>query len=147
MRTLSKAVGAAMLVAGMACGGGGGDGGGIGPGGPGEIAIRVTLPAGNIDGVLLVRVSGDVVPAVLNRGFQMRAVGAGGSTVHVIARGALQGSLVIAALCIPRIEDIGNYSVDIIQAAADQAGAYAKRTLSGYVGELDQSTITARQSC
>lgn len=148
MRKQSIVATAMVVVAGVACGGGGGDGGGgTGPSGPGEIAIRVTLPSGNTDGVLLVRVSGDVVPAVLNRGFQMRAVGVGGSTVHIIARGAMQGSLAIAALCIPRIEDVGNYTVDVIQAAAGQAGGYAKRTISGYVGELDQATLTKRQSC
>lgn len=148
MRTQSKAAVAAMLIAGMACGGGSGDGGGgTGPSGPGEIALRMTVPAGNTDGVILVKVSGDVVPSVVSRGLQVRAVGLGGSTVHIIARGTLQGNIVIAALCIPRIQDAGNYAVEVVQAAAGQSGAYAKRNIVGYSGRLDPTTVTSRANC
>jgi hypothetical protein len=148
MQPKSLAAVAAILMAGVACGGsGGGGGGGTGPSGAAEIGLRVTVPAGNTDGVLLVRVSGDVIPTVLDRGFQLRAVGTGGSTVHIIARGALQGNVVVAALCLPRIEDVANYSVQVIQAAASQAGGYAKRSIASYSGRLDQATIVARSGC
>lgn len=147
MRRLATVALAAILIGGPACGGGGGDGGGTGPSGPGEISLRITLPAGTADGVVLVRISGDVVSSVLPKGFQLRAVGVGGTTVHIIARGTLQGTTLLAALCIPRIEDEGRYTVELLQAAAGQAGGYAKRNLAGYVVELDRATIVARPQC
>ena len=135
------------IAAGAGCGGGGDGGGGTGPEGPGEVSIRLTVPAGTVDGIALVQVSGGTVAQVRSRGLQFRAVGVGGTTVHVIARGSLQGSLALAAVCLPRVEDLENYTAQLLQVAAGQAGGYVKRDITPYAVTLDPSSVTPVASC
>ena len=135
------------IAAGAGCGGGGDGGGGTGPEGPGQVSIRLTVPAGIVDGIALVQVSGGTVAQVLSRGLQFRAVGVGGTTVHVMARGTLQGSLALAAICVPRVEDLENYTAQLVQVAAGQAGGYAKRDITPYVVTLDPASVTPVANC
>ena len=139
---------AAGLVAGIACGGGDSGGGGTGPTGAAEVALEVTVPPGITDGAIFVLVTGGQVPQVLSRGgIQFRAVGTGTSSVHILARGSLQGRTVVAAVCIPSASALGNYSVQVVQAAAGQAGGYAKRDVAAYSARLDQGSLISRASC
>lgn len=136
------------IVTGAACASGdGGGGGGTGPDGPGEVNVRLTVPGGVVDGIALVQVTGGTVARVSNRGPQVRAVGVGGSTVHIIARGTLQGNVALAAVCIPQVEALSSYSVQVIQMAAGQVGGYARRNAGSYSAALDPASVTPVANC
>lgn len=121
----------------------GGDKGGVQPpeslSGPGTVPVQVSVPGGQTDGVMLVKVGGGTVTRAVGLVPETRAVGEGSATLHLIARGALSGQIRIATLCLPDLARMANYSVVVLQAAAGQAGSYAQRDISGYSAKLDES--------
>lgn len=129
----------------LGCGGGSGDSGNLGPEGPGLLDLQLQVPAGTVDGVALVKVSGNRVTKVLAAGHQFRVVGEGTSVAHVLVRGSLSATVTLASVCVDNLGDRTDYTLQVVQVAGGSGQGYARRDPAGYQATLENPRIV--QSC
>ncbi len=126
-------------------------GGGTDPslGGKGLVDVRLTLPPGRTDAIVLLRLAGGTISSVsAGTGVEVRATGIGSASVPVIIRGTFQGTVTVLSICVPDVSAliVAGYQLksDLLQAAAGQSGGYAHRTdLGAYQLDLVNPRATS----
>lgn len=102
------------------------------PSGKGAIDMQIALPGGRTDGIVMVRVNGDLITSAnAVPGVEVKAIGLNSTDVLLVLRGPFQGTPTVARLCLPRVERRSEYQFEVVQAAAGASGGYAKRSDTG----------------